>query len=541
MKNPAVLATILDCTLRDGGYYNNWNFSKEFINSYLRLLNQQQIEFCEIGFRTTSNDPSLGVCAFTPDYFLEDLDIPENLRVGVMINAKDFNDLDSNKLARLFSTQTNSKLSFVRIAAVSEELANSRRLIANLKKLGYKVFVNVMQAHDLSAKVMDKIAGSLDAETDVIYVADTLGKFTPQECESIFHIASASWKGGLGLHAHDNKGLALANSLSAVSSGANWLDSTIMGMGRGPGNAKTEELIGLRDGTGIQPDSAIDLWNFNVQHMQPLHKEHGWGANPLYRLAAEKDIHPSYVQSILASQSIISESSFQALQSLSKLNSTRFDPNLLADVNALEYLSELQGNFPSKSTSRSNEVLIFANTVYDENLALAIRHYSESRNCRVISINAPLDCFTNIADYIAIIHPTRLSNVDSLESDERKKLVMPLGYIRRFSPNSHFGDPSQILSYEVSISPQTFKVREKSCVLPQPLGLLYALAMAISIGASKVSLVGFSGVGMSEQERDHVNLELKFAMREFPNVEVRSLAETFLEIPEISIFKELMG
>lgn len=540
MKNLAESANILDCTLRDGGYYNNWNFSREFINSYLRLLNRQRIEYCEIGFRTTGNNPSLGVCAFTPNYFLEDLDIPENLRIGVMINAKEFHDLDSESFARLFSRQANTKLSFVRIAAVSEELAKSWRVIANLKSLGYQVFVNVMQAHDLSVKVLDQIIHSLDQETDVIYLADTLGKFTPQECESIFQMVSESWKGGLGLHAHDNKGLALANSISAISSGANWIDSTIMGMGRGPGNTKTEELIGLREGQDIQPNSAIDLWDFNLQHMQPLHREYGWGANPIYRMAAEKEIHPSYVQSILASQNSISENAIQALQSLSKLNSSRFDPNLLADANSIEYKSEVLGNFPSASTLKTNEVLIFANTAYDENLASAIRKYSKSRNCKVISINAPLDCFSNIADYIAIIHPTRLNNIDSLNNDERKKLVMPMNYVQRFSPNTYFVDSSEILSYEVSISPQNFDVRENSCVLPQPLGLLYALSLAISMGASKVSLVGFSGVGMSDQERDTAKFELNLAMRKFPTVEVRSLAKTFLDVPANSIYKELI-
>jgi len=42
---------ILDCTLRDGGYYNNWEFNRELINEYLKVMNNLEIDFVEIGFR----------------------------------------------------------------------------------------------------------------------------------------------------------------------------------------------------------------------------------------------------------------------------------------------------------------------------------------------------------------------------------------------------------------------------------------------------------------------------------------------------------
>ena len=54
----------LDCSLRDGGYYNNWDFDNDLINQYLQVLESINIDFCEIGFRFYKNDGFKGSCAF---------------------------------------------------------------------------------------------------------------------------------------------------------------------------------------------------------------------------------------------------------------------------------------------------------------------------------------------------------------------------------------------------------------------------------------------------------------------------------------------
>jgi len=46
---------ILDCTLRDGGYYNNWDFSNSLINKYLKSMSSAGVEYVELGFRSFDN------------------------------------------------------------------------------------------------------------------------------------------------------------------------------------------------------------------------------------------------------------------------------------------------------------------------------------------------------------------------------------------------------------------------------------------------------------------------------------------------------
>ena len=80
---------ILDCTLRDGGYYNNWDFSSSLINNYLNSIYKSGIDYVEIGFRSFGDQSYKGPCAYSSDIFLTSLNIPKKLKIGVMVNASD--------------------------------------------------------------------------------------------------------------------------------------------------------------------------------------------------------------------------------------------------------------------------------------------------------------------------------------------------------------------------------------------------------------------------------------------------------------------
>ena len=81
--------SLLDCTLRDGGYYTNWCFSEDLINKYLTAMDLAKIKVVELGFRNVRNKEFRGALAYTKDSFLEELKIPESVSISVMVNASD--------------------------------------------------------------------------------------------------------------------------------------------------------------------------------------------------------------------------------------------------------------------------------------------------------------------------------------------------------------------------------------------------------------------------------------------------------------------
>ena len=80
----------LDCTLRDGGYYNNWNFDKNLVNKYLFAMKSINIDYVEIGFRFIEQDKKKGKLAYCSEGYLNSLIIPKGIKIAVMINASDF-------------------------------------------------------------------------------------------------------------------------------------------------------------------------------------------------------------------------------------------------------------------------------------------------------------------------------------------------------------------------------------------------------------------------------------------------------------------
>ena len=134
---------ILDCTLRDGGYYNNWDFSIDLINDYLKAMPMAGVDYVELGFRSLYKSTFKGAYAYTKDEFLESLKIPKKLKVAVMVNASDllnYGTKDPIKNAKLlFSRKRIQEVNLVRIAAHHHEIKKILKVINFLKRYGYHV------------------------------------------------------------------------------------------------------------------------------------------------------------------------------------------------------------------------------------------------------------------------------------------------------------------------------------------------------------------------------------------------------------------
>ena len=133
---------ILDCTLRDGGYYNNWNFPVVVINKYLLAMAAADVDIVELGLRSLVNKSFKGANAYTTDQYLRTLDIPSKLKVAVMINAAEvadvkFQDVVLNKLFPYAAKD--SPVSVVRIACHVHEFVCALSASKWLKERGYVV------------------------------------------------------------------------------------------------------------------------------------------------------------------------------------------------------------------------------------------------------------------------------------------------------------------------------------------------------------------------------------------------------------------
>jgi len=152
----------LDCTLRDGGYYNSWDFDHELINNYLIAMKAVGVDVVELGFRMTGQKGFKGACAYTNDAFVRTLEVPEGITLCVMINASEIlvnNKYNEKILSTLFpETAEISRISLVRIACHTYEFMESLHAFKFLNSKGYRVAFNLMQASECDSKELILLA-----------------------------------------------------------------------------------------------------------------------------------------------------------------------------------------------------------------------------------------------------------------------------------------------------------------------------------------------------------------------------------------------
>ncbi len=285
----------LDCTIRDGGYYPEWDFDLKLVNKYLKVMEESKINAIEIGFRSSSKQNFANI---TDNFIENNLYIPNVEYFGVMINSSEY---DYHLVRKLFCYADESPINLVRVAVHFHKLDEVEIILKQLKSMGYTVTLNLMQAANKSYDEIRDAAKKINKwnSVDVLYLADSLGGMNHDSVNYSFKALREGWDGLLGFHGHNNKGQSLSNSLEAVDIGVDWIDSTILGMGRGPGNTETEYLLGELNKRGFGEYKLEDIYKLVLEEFLPLQKWYGWGPSLLYYLSAEYNIHPTYIQKMI--------------------------------------------------------------------------------------------------------------------------------------------------------------------------------------------------------------------------------------------------
>jgi len=493
------MINFLDCTLRDGGYYNAWDFSEDLVHDYLIAMQSAGIDIVELGLRSLKNNGFQGPCAFTTDEFIRGLTIPAGLTVGVMINGSELvgEVPQVEALERLFPNDAaNSPVELVRIACHVHEFAGSLPAVTWLKARGFKVGFNLMQVADRTEGEVKALAREAKAyPLDALYFADSMGSMNPDQAAQIIQWMRTEWEGPMGIHTHDNLGLALSNTLRAIDEGVTWVDATVTGMGRGPGNARTEELAIELAERRNNPVSMVPLMALLRKHFKPMQEHYGWGTNPYYYLAGKYGIHPTYIQEMLSDSRYDEEDILAVIEHLRVEGGKKFSVNTL-DAARHFYRGEVKGNWSPRQAFEGQKVMLLGAGPGVARHRKALEHYIRQEKPLVVALNTQSAIDAELIDLRVACHPVRLL----ADCDAHVKLPQPL--ITPFSmlPEDvriSLGN-KQVLDYGLKVESNTFKFDDTSCVAPTSLVVAYALAVVSSGKANKVVMAGFDGYGADD-------------------------------------------
>jgi 4-hydroxy 2-oxovalerate aldolase len=286
---------ILDCTLRDGGYNNDWKFGERFINLVTSNLTRSKVDIIELGYLSSKEDHFEGRTIFNVrSQYINYINKSLEQDYALMINH---GEADTTTI----KSQIDKSI-IIRYAFHTDDYINALESCKNLISEGYRIFLQPMVTINYSKnEFINLIIWSNENNPEALYIVDSFGSLTLSKLNDLLStiLEFASPNIQLGLHSHDNKGLSLtlaskfieftnSNKINGV------IDSSILGMGRGAGNLRTEQLIDLieqefKSKYFLSPIYAV-IDEYFINNVRKI----TWGHSLIMLISANYNVHPNY-------------------------------------------------------------------------------------------------------------------------------------------------------------------------------------------------------------------------------------------------------
>ncbi|MFA5199435.1 MAG: aldolase catalytic domain-containing protein [Candidatus Omnitrophota bacterium] len=281
---------VLDCTIRDGGLMNKHDFEPRFVREVYKAISQAGIDYMEIGYKNSKR-------LFSPkEYgkwkFCEDEDIykvidgiQSHTKISVMVDV-DRVDVDDVVLKK------DSPVDMVRVATYVKDVDKAIYLVNQFADKGYETAVNIMAISRALDNELNECLQQLEKESkaNIINIVDSFGSLYQESTEFLIKKAKHILKSKeIGMHAHNNQQLAFANTIEAIIHEANYVDSSIYGLGRAAGNCPTELILGFLKNPKYDIRPILDVIS---KEFIPLQKKIEWGYFIPYAITGILDEHP---------------------------------------------------------------------------------------------------------------------------------------------------------------------------------------------------------------------------------------------------------
>lgn len=317
---------ILDCTLRDGGYLTNWDFSEQYVIDCYKAVTEAGVSYFEIGFRSNYDlIPNKGMWCYSTEEAINSIyEQYQGCKLAVMakvgtVTIDDFVPCEQSHVSLVrvqLSRLTAEKISLYDM----ESLLEAKKLSMELIGYGYDVTFNVA-CGDLITQPEFELIGKVfqDVPLKAFYLADTFGGFDDKIVAKQLHLCQKNMTHyKFGFHAHNNRQDALSKTKKAIFHGCTIIDTCIGGLGRGAGNLPLELFI-CHD-----PSRLSAIVDFYIVHdMSKL-------SDLYYYLAGHLSVHPDYILEILDTLPL----NENHVGLILKINKKYYDTNLIKSFRA---------------------------------------------------------------------------------------------------------------------------------------------------------------------------------------------------------------
>lgn len=544
---------VLDCTLRDGGFYTSWHYDGALVDAYLRAMDRAGVDFAEVGYRSTKQEGFGGPFKYCSARLLDTLPALERTKLCLMLDAKELVGREQHVLS-LFPRAEDSPVALVRMATHLADLPSAVLQVARLAGLGYRVGLNLMAASALELpQLVDACATMASSPAEVLYLADSYGSLLPGDVARWAEALGATGR-AWGVHLHNNLELAFANALEASRLGATWIDTSVLGMGRGPGNLKTE--LWLQHAQRSAPERADPgpVYDFISSHLQGLQDAYRWGPAPAYALSGHLGVHPSYAQALLESGRYSTREVLAVLRRLDASGAGAAYSSAALNEAIASRFEQLEASDPRTQPAvractgvdlARREVLVLGRGPSLYAHAAAINQYIERFDPVVLECNHSSEIVAareHVVGYLVVANAESTVQA-AIEAGKRVWLGFPAARLEPF-----LSATALAAVHEVPYRPSNdrLSLEEGVATIPADDVAMFLIAQALLDGGTRFKLAGFDGYASARTARERrMQSEMTSFFRQLermrPDVELTSILPNGYGLPVRSVYATLAG
>lgn len=286
---------LLDCTLRDGGYVNNWEFGYKGIKNIINLLEKSRAEILELGFM---RDEKYQKDRAIYNSIEQITDVIGEKKSGIIYAA--LIEMANYFPPEMLAERNEYGPDAIRYSFWKRKIDEAYEYSKQIADKGYKLCVQPTRVEQYSEKdFAEMIEKFSKLNPYAIYIVDTFGLLKKKDLLKYARIADEYLPKDiiLGYHAHNNMQQAFSNATAFVELELDrtvMLDASVYGMGRGAGNLNMEMMMSyLNDGYGKEYDvqQIFKCWDENISH---IYNQEKWGYSLPFFMAASMELNPNY-------------------------------------------------------------------------------------------------------------------------------------------------------------------------------------------------------------------------------------------------------
>lgn len=491
---------LLDCTLRDGGYLNDWNFGKSHLLSIYERLIDAGTDIIEVGFLDERRPFDINKSIMPDTKSVEKIWGTVKRRPSMVVGMIDYGTCNVDNIQPC----EESFLDGIRVIFKKHLMKEAMEYCRQIKKLGYKVFAQLVSITSYNREELLQVIDLVnDVKPYAVSIVDTYGLLHPTDLMFYYNILNEYVDESiqLGFHAHNNFQLAYANVLQFISQDSRHdlvVDGTLYGMGKSAGNAPLE-LIAMRLNEQYNLDYNIKpMLEAIEESILEFAKRVSWGYNLYFMLSGMNQCHPSYVGYLRDKENLSLSKIDKILSSMDKDEKKLLYNRLVADEIYDNYLktygADAQAYEKLKKELHNKKILLIGPGKNIELQRTIVESYIKKEEPYIIAINYLPEGYKT--DAVFITNPKRYQRLNEGWYSEENKEVTTIATSNVECMQGQF-------DYVVNRLPLLEKderIKDNS--------FLMLLDIMKKIGILKVACAGFDGY--SEQEDNYLYPEMEY-------------------------------